>query len=189
MPTVKQQSFVGALWLNGQPLNTLSALLGKAAWANRLPSLAGLAPHLASTVRNDSHLLSCQAGVTPKPMAFYFQWTTEGYQLYVRSPGKYFSRGVALDEGGFLGVLPADQRAPALLELNCLSERPFDPTDVSASQYAIKLSTEGAAITPRRRAHSGYQYLGVEHPNAQIWKLLIIERNVSAPWLSEPGEQ
>lgn len=184
MPTVKQQSFIGALWLNERPLNTLDALLGKAAWANRLPSLATLAPHLASTVRNDSHLLSCQAGVTHRPMAFYFQWSDQGYELYVRSPGKYFSRGLALDEAGFLGVMPVAQRPPALLSIHLWNGEPVATADTSSAFWVVTLAIAGEPITPCRRPYAGYQYLSPKPSAARPWKLRILERNVIAPWLS-----
>ncbi|MBD1597993.1 hypothetical protein [Pseudomonas typographi] len=106
MPTHRQQSFLATLWLKNRPVNTLGTLLGKPAWVNWLGNVPVTVPHIVGTVRDDSAMLSCQAGITQAALTLYFRHTPGGYQLYVREPGAYFGQGVVIHGHAHLGVLP-----------------------------------------------------------------------------------
>lgn len=185
MPTHRQQSFIGTLTLQGTPLHTLDTLLGKPAWVNWFGG-GGVLPGLVSTVRNDSHFLSCQPGVTDTPIALYFRHTESGYALYVREPGRHFGKGVCLF-GDYLGLGATADRSPSVLTLENAAGVPFGPPDLSSDTQAVRLALNGRYMTPVTRQNTHHLYLAFASDLASYWTLKILERNV--PWLSTPDEQ
>ncbi|KJK05952.1 hypothetical protein D3C80_868970 [compost metagenome] len=185
MLTHKQQSFLATLWLNDQPINTLDTLTGKAAWVNRLGG-AGVLPQLASTVRNDSHMLSCQAGISKKPMLFYFRQTPAGYRLYVREPGDHFGKGVWVHDHSHLGVVSTDQNDPSAFALRSSEGQIVSLSDLAGDEHQITLTHNGLSVSKGRRSNSPYEYLKTRGDLSTVWTLKVLERSV--PWLSSPYE-
>ncbi|WP_263260238.1 hypothetical protein [Pseudomonas sp. RIT-PI-S] len=186
MTTHRQQSFLATLWLNDRPINTLATLLGKPAWVNRVGDVPVTVPHLASTVRNDSAMLSCQSGVVQAAMTFYFRHTSEGYRLYVREPGEHFGKAVVAHHDKCLGLAPTDKHTPSLFTLHRPGGEPVTLRDLLADTHLVTLSSDGAGISPSRRANTSHQYLAARSKAPQVWFLKIAERSV--PWLSSPDE-
>jgi hypothetical protein len=185
MPTHRQQSFIGTLTLQGTPLHALDTLLGKPAWVNWFGG-GGVLPGLVSTVRNDSHFLSCQPGVTDTPIALYFRHTESGYALYVREPGRHFGKGGCLF-GDYLGLGATADRSPSVLTLETVAGAPTGLPDLSVDTQAVRLALNGRYIAPVARRNTANLYLSFAPGAAPHWTLTIQERNV--PWLSTPDER
>ncbi|MDF0730046.1 hypothetical protein P0Y43_04790 [Pseudomonas entomophila] len=186
MPTHRQQSFLATLWLGQRPLHSLDALLGKKAWVNWFGG-AGVLPQLVSTVRDDSHLLSCQAGVSDQAMLLYFRHTPTGYRLYVREKGQHFGKGVKLTNDGYLGAFSSETSAPSALELRTPQGQRVSLSDLDADTHPVTLFHDGASIRRRRVEGLPYEYVGTDKGEPQTWNLHINSRNV--PWLNAPYEQ
>lgn len=186
MYTHRQQSFLGTLWQGDYPVNTLDNLIGKAAWVNWFGG-AGVLPGLASTVRDDSHMLSCQAAVRGRPMLFYFRHSPQGYRLYVREPGKYYGKAVRVYDHAHLGVAALDHQAPSAFTLTSLGGDLVALADLDKNSHQIRLLQGGAAVARAGRQNSAYGYLAMKGEHTETWVLRIHQRNV--PWLSTPYEQ
>lgn len=185
MSTHRQQSFIGTLTLQGMPLHTLDTLLGKPAWINWLGG-AGTLPGLTSTVRNDSHFLSCQPGMIDTPIILYFRHTASGYALYVREPGRHFGKGVCLF-GDYLGLGATTIMPPSVLTLEDSDGTPVGLHALSSDSLAVRLALNGKYMVPVARKNTRNLYLSFAQETAPCWTLNIRERNV--PWLSSPDEQ
>lgn len=185
MLTHREQSFIATLWLGKRPVNALDTLLGKPAWVNWL-GIPVTAPHIVGTVRNDSAMLSCQAGTTVQAMRFYFRHTVQGYQLYVREPGDHFGKALVTYDDGYLGLMPAAASPPITLALRKPNDSPASYADLVTNTNLIGLAYSGRPIGRSRRRNSPFEYLAAKGTTAQLWVLKILERNV--PWLSSPDE-
>ena len=186
MYTHRQQSFLGTLWQGKYPVNTLDNLTGKAAWVNWFGG-AGVLPGLASTVRDDSHMLSCQASAHGRPMLFYFRHSPQGYRLYVREPGKYYGRGVWVYGHSHLGVVDLERQEPSAFTLTSPDGSLVALADLEQNSHPVRLLQGGAAVARAGRHGSAYGYLAAKGDHAEDWVLRIHQRNV--PWLSTPYEQ
>ncbi|MBJ9976764.1 hypothetical protein IAE35_10460 [Pseudomonas sp. S75] len=184
MPTFRQQSFLATLRLGAHPVHTLEALTGAAVWVNWFGG-AGLLPGLTSTVRNDSHLLGCQASPDTSPLLLYFRLSPKGYRLYVREPGKHFGHGVRLFER-FLGVAALDTQDPQPLILKDDAGKVVSLMDLEGDEQRLTFECAGAAVTLGQRTNSPHRYLAQGGAVPARWTLSIVERNV--PWLSQPYE-
>jgi hypothetical protein len=159
--------------------------LGEPAWVDWFGG-AGILPQLASTVRNDSHLLSCQPGKTDTPILLYFRHTPSGYSLYVREPGNHFGKRVCLF-GDYLGLGTAATQPPCLLTLESDTGAPFGLADLSTDRHVIRLALDGQYVAPVTRRGAPHLYLSFKKETTCCWMLKILERNV--PWLSTPDER
>ncbi|HWD32312.1 MAG TPA: hypothetical protein VG536_12080 [Pseudomonas sp.] len=185
MLTHRQQSFLATLWLNDQPIHTLDTLLGKPAWVNWFGG-PGVLPQLASTMRNDSHMLSCQAGVTNKAMLFYFRQAPAGYRLYVREPGDHFGKGVWVYDHSHLGLVSPDNKDPSAFELRSPEGEIISLSDMTGDEQQITLTHKGVSISRGTRSSSPFEYLTTRNDLPQVWTLKLLQRSV--PWLSSPYE-
>ncbi|AIZ34185.1 hypothetical protein ACE1YR_05695 [Pseudomonas sp. K1(2024)] len=185
MLTDRQQSFLATLHLQDRPLNTLDALLGKPAWVNWFGGASTL-PQLASTVRNDSSMLSCQPGVGDQAVLLYFRYSEGGYRLYSRTPGEHFGKGVWLHGHGHLGLVSTRKQAPTTLRLQTLQGDALALSELAGSQHPVWLITEQGHVHPRQRLPSPFEYLGGQGQTPLTWSMTVIEREV--PWLSSPDE-
>lgn len=185
MPTHRQQSFIATLWLGNQPVNTLGTLLGKPAWVNWL-GLPVTAPYLVGTIRNDSAMLSCQAGLTHQAMRFYFRHTRSGYNLYVREPGEHFGKALVAYDDVYLGLMASTVNTPSPLTLRKLNGSPASYTDLVTGVNLVGLAFNGRRIGRSHRRNSAFEYLAAKDNSTQLWILKVLERNV--PWLNSPDE-
>lgn len=185
MPTHRQQSFLGTLWLRNYPVSTLDVIAGEPVWINTLGG-AGILPGLVSTVRNDSSMLSCHPSVNCAPMVFYFRHTSEGYRLYVRETGDHFGKGVVVHDHKHLGVQQTDRYDPSLFTLKGPDGRALELSELTSDFHSVMLIHGESGISRSRRSNSTYEYLAAKDQAPHIWLLRILERNV--PWLSSPDE-
>jgi hypothetical protein len=185
MLTHRQQSFIATLWFGNRPVNTLGTLLGKPAWVNWLGP-AVTAPYLVGTIRNDSAMLSCQAGLTHQAMKFYFRHTRSGYNLYVRAPGEHFGKALVAYDDVYLGLMASAVNNPSSLTLCKPNGSPASYADLLTGMNLVGLAFNGRRIGRSRRRNSPFEYLAAKENSTQLWILKVLEHNV--PWLSSPNE-
>ncbi|WP_459207745.1 hypothetical protein ACSMEV_06765 [Pseudomonas sp. MLB6B] len=185
MPTPRQLSFLGTLSLNTHPVHTLASLHGAPVWVNRLGG-AGVLPGLASTVRNDSNLLGCQASEHATPLLLYFRHTESGYRLYVREPGEHFGKGIKLIDDLYLSLGSTYECNPQPVTLKTLDGQGVDMDGLADDTHSVQLEAGGKPIVLGKRSYSRHTYLTRAEGTPLPWTLMIVQRNV--PWVSQPDE-
>lgn len=187
MNTDRQKSFTATIGTEFSLLHFLDEMYGRRAISTPTRASGGSFTGRPQA-RDDSHLLGLRSDVPINyklRLALYFRHTTNGYRLYIRTPGHYYGMCLSTDNNGLVGAFPAAESGTFyLIRENGIPINLENINDVTSRIY-LQAINSGVLHSQIIRG-SPYTYIAANDDAALAFNLKILERN--AAYLNHPDE-